>query len=94
VVGDGYSALNGDDPEPVAPDAWTVLTFDGPTTTEDVESQIRLVPGMTAGYDPNYRVTPGDLLDTGATEQDDFDPDIVEWADVTTGYDPRIDGPR
>ena len=41
-------------------------------------------------YDPDYKVQPDDLLSTGATEQDDFDPDIAEWADVTSDYDPRI----
>ncbi len=42
-------------------------------------------------YDPNYVVKESDLLTTGATEHDDFDPDIAEWADVTSAYDPRID---
>ena len=78
----------------MTPDAWTVLTFDGPTTAEEVETRIRSIPGMTPGYDPSYRVTNADLLDTGATEQDDFDPELDEWEGVTSEYDPRIDGPR
>jgi hypothetical protein len=34
--------------------------------------------------DSEHRVQPSDLLDTGATEQDDFDPAIREWLDVTS----------
>lgn len=38
-------------------------------------------------FNPDYRLMPEHLIDTGATEQDDFDPDIAEWADATSEWD-------
>jgi hypothetical protein len=40
-VGDGYSRLGADDPEPINPDAWAILHFDGPIMVDDVEARIR-----------------------------------------------------
>ena len=40
-VGDGWSGLNGNETEPLEPDAWAVLTFAGPTTATDVGARIR-----------------------------------------------------
>ena len=39
-VGDGWSGLNGNETEPLGPDVWAVLTFDGPTTAADVGARI------------------------------------------------------
>ncbi len=40
-VGDGWSGLNGNETEPLEPDAWAIVSFDGPTTAADVSALIR-----------------------------------------------------
>jgi len=75
-VGGGYSAL--DPGESVTPDAWTTVTFDGPTAADQVQARIASeLSAGASGYDPWYRVTDAELLDTGAAEQDDLDPILL-----------------
>ncbi len=40
-VGDGWSGLNGSETEPLEPEAWAILSFDGQTTAADVGALIR-----------------------------------------------------
>ena len=56
----------------------------------ELQDQIEAWLDRVLGYhDPQHQVQEGDLLDTGSQEQDDFDPETLEWAGVTSGWDPR-----
>ena len=50
TVGDCYCALMGDEDDPVEPEAWAILIFDGPTTAEKVGTLIRQSSELTASH--------------------------------------------
>jgi hypothetical protein len=52
----------------------------------DVEGGPSAAHDWVRGPDAYLVLRPRDLLDPGAREGDDYDPDISDWADVTSEY--------